>query len=244
MLSTNADNIFFRCMIPTTYWRTTPNACQMAAMPDSGARSRNNLQKSGVRPAIPSFKIKTMNFSRTSLYAAAFVMGCLALNNSATAQVRVVGETPGGSGSSSSTSVTRPPYYSSVSPGGSGSSVTRPPYYSSVSPGSSGGSGGGEVTRPNYLTPSVPSTGQQDPILQIGVYPNPATELLYVEISGLRPDESVHVNLYSERGTRFYVPMERAGESIRIQVGNLPRGTYRIQIITNSSEVIKNIELI
>jgi len=242
MPKTNVDNIFFRCMIPLAYWRTTPYACQVPAMLNADTNSRNNTEKSGVRPAIPSFKIKTMNFSRTSLYAAAFVMGCLSLNNAATAQVRVVGETPG---SSSATSVTRPPYFSSEAPGGSSSSgSTRPPYYSSEAPGSSGSSGSTGFTRPTYVASVSPATGQQNPSLQIGIYPNPATELLYVEISGLRPDESVNINVFNERGTRLSVPMVRGGESVRIEVGNLPRGGYRIQVITNSSEVIRSIELI
>lgn len=223
MQSSNLDNIFFRCMIPLAFWRTTPYACQLPSLQKADTKPRNNTEKSGIRPAIPSFKIMNMNFSRTSLYAAAFVMGCLSLNSAATAQVRVVGEAPG---SSSATSTTRPPYYSSATPGGSGSS------------------GGTEYTRPGYVASAAPVVGQQDPALQIGVYPNPATELLYVEISGLRPDESVHINLFNERGTRFSVPMVRGGESVRIEVGNLPRGAYRIQVITSRSEVIRNIQLI
>ena len=242
MQSSNLDNIFFRCMIPLAFWRTTPYACQLPSLQKADTKPRNNTEKSGIRPAIPSFKIMNMNFSRTSLYAAAFVMGCLSLNSAATAQVRVVGEAPG---SSSATSTTRPPYYSSATPGGSGSSgSTRPPYYSSATPGGSGSSGGTEYTRPGYVASATPVVGQQDPALQIGVYPNPATELLYVEISGLRPDESVHINLFNERGTRFSVPMVRGGESVRIEVGNLPRGAYRIQVITSRSEVIRNIQLI
>jgi len=242
MQSSNLDNIFFRCMIPLAFWRTTPYACQLPSLQKADTKPRNNTEKSGIRPAIPSFKIMNMNFSRTSLYAAAFVMGCLSLNSAATAQVRVVGEAPG---SSSATSTTRPPYYSSATPGGSGSSgSTRPPYYSSATPGGSGSSGGTEYTRPGYVASASPVVGQQDPALQIGVYPNPATELLYVEISGLRPDESVHINLFNERGTRFSVPMVRGGESVRIEVGNLPRGAYRIQVITSRSEVIRNIQLI
>jgi len=242
MQSSNLDNIFFRCMIPLAFWRTTPYACQLPSLQKADTKPRNNTEKSGIRPAIPSFKIMNMNFSRTSLYAAAFVMGCLSLNSAATAQVRVVGEAPG---SSSATSTTRPPYYSSATPGGSGSSgSTRPPYYSSATPGGSGSSGGTEYTRPGYVASAAPVVGQQDPALQIGVYPNPATELLYVEISGLRPDESVHINLFNERGTRFSVPMVRGGESVRIEVGNLPRGAYRIQVITSRSEVIRNIQLI
>jgi len=210
-------------MIPLAFWRTTPYACQLPSLQKADTKPRNNTEKSGIRPAIPSFKIMNMNFSRTSLYAAAFVMGCLSLNSAATAQVRVVGEAPG---SSSATSTTRPPYYSSATPGGSGSS------------------GGTEYTRPGFVASATPVVGQQDPALQIGVYPNPATELLYVEISGLRPDESVHINLFNERGTRFSVPMVRGGESVRIEVGNLPRGAYRIQVITSRSEVIRNIQLI
>ncbi len=38
--------------------------------------------------------------------------------------------------------------------------------------------------------------------------------------------------------------MVRGGESVRIEVGNLPRGAYRIQVITSRSEVIRNIQLI
>jgi len=261
MQSSNLDNIFFRCMIPLAFWRTTPYACQLPSLQKADTKPRNNTEKSGIRPAIPSFKIMNMNFSRTSLYAAAFVMGCLSLNSAATAQVRVVGEAPGSSsatsttrppyyssatpGGSGSSGTTRPPYYSSATPGGSGSSgSTRPPYYSSATPGGSGSSGGTEYTRPGYVASASPVVGQQDPALQIGVYPNPATELLYVEISGLRPDESVHINLFNERGTRFSVPMVRGGESVRIEVGNLPRGAYRIQVITSRSEVIRNIQLI
>ncbi|MBI1193973.1 MAG: hypothetical protein GC205_12510 [Bacteroidetes bacterium] len=258
MQRSNFDTIFFRCMIPLAYWRTTAYACQLPANQKTETKPSSNSEKSGVKPAIPSFKIMNMNFSRTSLYAAAFVMGCLSLNNMATAQVRVVGEAPGGSsapstsrptylssaspGGSGSTGTSRPHYYSSTTPGGSSSTGTsRPPYYGTEVPGSSGGS---SFSRPGYVSSAAPVVGQQNPSLQIGVYPNPATEILYVEISGLRSDESVHINLFNERGTRFSVPMVRGGESVRIEVGNLPRGGYRIQVITNSSEVIRNIELI
>ncbi len=196
-----------------------------------------------------------MNVQKKTKYIAALAIGCLALATSATAQNRVAGETPGSTGSQ--TSVTRPPFYSSEVPGSTGTGTTRPPYYSSEVPGSTStggtrpvyfesstpGATGTSFTRPNYavgVSPVVPD----NPVIQIGLHPNPARETFYIEITGIGQRDEVEVYIFSARGSRLSAPMERAGQTIRVSVSNLPRGSYFVQVIANGVERTQSIELI
>jgi hypothetical protein len=224
------------------FWTTNIYAFQGDDIRISTPKSRNTNQKMGVISLTIFSKIMIMNYQKPTLYIAALVMGCLSFS-ATNAQVRIVSESP--SAGSSSTGTTRPTYFEASSPGSTGSETgfIRPDYFEATSP--VGTSSQTDFTRPTYVN-GVGQVNQQTPPppIQIGLHPNPASEIFYIEINGVSQDENIEVTLFNDRGRRFTVPLERMGGSIRVSVDNLPRGRYLVQVKTRSQEVTQAIELI
>lgn len=251
-------DIFFRCMRAPNFWNTSGYAWRLHGIPVPAEINRNTNKIPGVTSFTFLSKIKNMTYQKPTMYMAALFIGCLSLSSSAFAQSRVAGESP--SGSTSGSSVTRPTYFqgsgssgggSSIRPtylqgtgnSGSGSSSVRPLGYTSAP---SGDAGQSDFTRPLFVAGTSP-VGQQTQTpapMQMSIHPNPATELFYIELNNVGADEPVNVEIFSERGQRFSVPMERMGSSIRVQSGNMPRGRYLVQVKTRSDEATQAIELI
>jgi hypothetical protein len=180
-----------------------------------------------------------MNVQKPSLYIAALVMGCMAWSAPASAQVRVIAEVQGSAGSSGAT--TRPVFVESTIPGGSGTGTTRPIYVDAVAPGGSGTS----VTRPVIVIGATPTpTPDQVTPFQFGIYPNPARDFFYVEWSNASGQKVLDVRLYTDRGQLATVPYERSGDSFRVQVINIPRGRYYVELVTERETFRQAIEII
>jgi hypothetical protein len=69
-------------------------------------------------------------------------------------------------------------------------------------------------------------------------------DILNVEIVNAIPDEFIRATLHDSQGNRVPAHQERSGYLIQFEVHNLPPGRYRVEVITNTQEASRAIEIL
>lgn len=139
---------------------------------------------------------------------------------------------------------TRPTYVGSSTQGGQ-TATSGPIKVSYVSQSDGQDANDQSITRPTFVD-FVAQDGQQAPStdFDIAVFPIPAVDVLNVEIVNAIPDEFIRVTLYDSQGNRVPAHQERSGYLFQFEVFNLAPGRYQVQVVTNTQEETRTIEIL
>ncbi len=152
--------------------------------------------------------------NKTRKFLAAIVFICLAHTAGAQESVNASGGDASGSGGSASYSVGQVVYTTNTGTNGSVAQGVQQPYEISV------------------ITVLEEAVGIH---LSMSVYPNPATDILILNIGDFRPDNMLFA-LYDIHG-KILQQQDVLQQESHINVGIYPVGTYILRIISNNREI-------
>ncbi len=138
----------------------------------------------------------------------------------------------------------RPGYVGSSTPGDH-SSNRGPIKVSSVDFNDAQDQGSSIRVRPTFFGSSTPDDIQQPAQdFDIAVFPIPAVDILNIEIVNPIPDEFIRVYLFDSQGNRVPAHQERSGYLIQLEIGQLPAGRYTVEVVTNTQQASRVIEIL
>lgn len=165
---------------------------------------------------------------RIAILGIGLLAGTASLN--AQTPIKVSFDTPGSSSSAPSSGPIKVGFETAPSGGGGGTNSTRP-------------------TNPGSVNSPFLGSGQQggsEPTITFAVnaFPNPAVDVMYIEVVNDNPDEYIRIFVYNSDGHRVPVGQERSGNLFMIEVNTLQPGRYLLEVLTNSNEYTQAFEVI
>lgn len=97
--------------------------------------------------------------------------------------------------------------------------------------------------RYDFIVQKVTSTDDNDRAMRIGIYPNPSTDVVYLDIAGEIHREAF-IQLVDAAGTIIMKQFLAVGDQQRpkpIQIGDLPKGIYFVQLRSGHDQLVRKL---